>query len=124
MAEKIKCVALAVFTRFVEGYGQVHGDPESSLDEAVNPLVPVGSVASFVRDGLVSCDGFVSGEPEPNEDPAPTANFVAKHVGAGAFDITGPGLDEPERVKGTTVAEVRVAELETAFAQQSQAAPA
>lgn len=49
----ITCTALVEFTRFVEGYGQVVGAPESSLKEAQRPEVPASAVAQFVKDGLV-----------------------------------------------------------------------
>lgn len=37
--------------------------------------------------------------------------FTARHVAGGLFEITGPGLDQPERVKGKTEVEVRIVEL-------------
>ncbi len=49
----ITCTALVEFTRFVEGFGQVVGAPESSLKEARRPEVPANAVAQFVKDGLV-----------------------------------------------------------------------
>ena len=53
MAKTVTCTALAEFTRFVEGYGQVVGSPDSSLAEAKKPEVPEHVVSEFVRDGLV-----------------------------------------------------------------------
>ena len=50
---------------------------------------------------------------EEEEDDAPL--FVAKHVAGGLYEITGPGLDQPERVRGKTEADVRIVELTDAY---------
>lgn len=65
----IACEALATFTRFVPDYGQVHGDPESSLKEAQKPEVPVSAVAELVDAGFIKAPkGFKAAEAE--EAPA------------------------------------------------------
>ncbi|HEX5183590.1 MAG TPA: hypothetical protein VFW19_10620 [Allosphingosinicella sp.] len=38
--ETIRCKALMPFTEHVPGHGQVHGDPDSSLEKARFPEVP------------------------------------------------------------------------------------
>lgn len=70
MAKLITCLALATFSRFVDGHGIVHGDPDSSLDEARNPQVPEAAVATLVGEGLIAApEGF--GEAAA-EDEKPT----------------------------------------------------
>lgn len=49
----IACVALKEFTRFVDGFGQVVGAPESSLPEAKKPEVPVKVIPTLVAEGLI-----------------------------------------------------------------------
>ena len=81
--ETVTCKATGVFTKFVEGYGQVHGDPDSSLKAATNPEVPEHVVQELVDAGLVTlADGSkpkkakAAAEEEapaeaPAEEPAP-----------------------------------------------------
>lgn len=65
--ETIACKALVAFTQFVPGYGQVHGDPESSDEAARNPKVPVHYVDLIAANGGVEApEGFVY-DPEPAE---------------------------------------------------------
>ena len=52
-------------------------------------------------------------EEDEDKDDAPI--FTTKHIAGGLYEITGPGLAEPERVKGRTETEVRVAELTEAY---------
>lgn len=46
-----------------------------------------------------------------DEDEFESSGFTMKHVGFGKYEITGPGLDTPETVKGRDVAEGRLAQL-------------
>lgn len=66
----IACVALVEFTRFVEGFGQIVGAPESSLPEAKKPEVPVKAVAGFVAEGLIKAPKGFDAEAEVEEAPA------------------------------------------------------
>ena len=70
----INCTALMAFTRFVSGYGMVHGDPDNK--DAKKPLIPEHAIARFVEDGLIKAPkGFQTEAPvepvEPASEPAP-----------------------------------------------------
>lgn len=68
--ETIKCKALATFTHYVSGHGQVHGDPESKDKNAKNPMVPVSVVLQLAEAGLIEAPkDFV----DPNADEAEEA---------------------------------------------------
>lgn len=70
--ELVKCLALCEFTQSVPGYGMVVGAPESSLDEAREPMVPVSVVAALAADGLIQApEGFGDEAVEAAADPAP-----------------------------------------------------
>ena len=77
------CTALIEFTRFVEGYGQVVGSPDSSLAEAKKPEVPDHVVAEFVRDGLVAAPkGWAKAQESDAADPAPADSAAADQAPA------------------------------------------
>lgn len=131
----IRCQALRAFTQFVPGHGQVHGDPDNQ-DEAVQfPMVPESYVNHLAGEGKIQ-------HPEPSlEDWAEAMNaggdvdtvepraladgetlpaaplFTVTHVSGPNFDVFGPGMDAPERIKGKAAAEARAAELEAAMSQ-------
>lgn len=64
MAKLITCLALATFSRFVDGHGIVHGDPESTLDAARNPQVPEAAVATLVGEGLIEAPEGIGDDAE------------------------------------------------------------
>lgn len=106
--ETIRVKALGDFTVFTAGYGCTHGDPNSD-DEAVRfPEVPVSHIESLIERGKIEA-------PEGGADEAPLAGdeaaFTMKYVPVGKYEITGPGLDEPEVVKGKDAAQARLDEL-------------
>lgn len=72
----IPCTALVEFTVFVEGFGQVVGAPESSLDEARKPAIPEHALDRFIEGGLVKAPkGWAKAEEAaPADDPAPAAD--------------------------------------------------
>jgi len=77
--------------------------------------VPDDQVADFIADETIVDPNPPKRRKAPEDgegggDPA----FASKHVGGGRFEITGPGLAEPERVQGKEAAEARLAELEAA----------
>ena len=47
--------------------------------------------------------------------------FTAKHIAGSLFEITGPGLEQPERVKGKAETEARVLALTEAYEAQQAA---
>jgi len=74
----IACIAMCEFTVFVEGYGQVVGAPDSSLDEAKKPKVPEHVVDRFVEDGLVKApNGWAKSSPKAEPEPAAAASEEA-----------------------------------------------
>lgn len=60
-------------------------------------------------------------EHEEEGDGNDTPVFTAKHIAGGLFEITGPDLEQPERVKGKTEAEARVMALTEAYEAQQAA---
>jgi hypothetical protein len=65
----IACRALVAFTQFVPGYGQVHGDPGSSLKEAKNPDVPESVIQQLADEGRIEAPkGFKVTEGEAAAD--------------------------------------------------------
>lgn len=66
----IVCVALKEFTRFIEGHGMVVGAPESTLDEAKKPEVPVKAVAGLVAEGLIKAPKGFNADEVDDEAPA------------------------------------------------------
>lgn len=64
----VKTKALVAFTEFVQGYGQVHGNPDGSSDDARFPKFPehvAERLAAEKRVELVqSAKGKAKGEPE------------------------------------------------------------
>lgn len=52
---------------------------------------------------------------DEDEDEDDTPLFSSKHIAGGLYEINGPGLEQPERVKGKTETEVRIAELTEAY---------
>lgn len=74
MTKVVTCLARVAFTRFVDGYGMVHGDPESSLDEARNPDIPEQAVAALVSEKVIEAPDGWDAEPEKDEEkPAKAA---------------------------------------------------
>jgi hypothetical protein len=70
----IACKALVAFTQFVPDYGQVHGDPDSSLKEAQKPEVPVSAIQQLADEGRIEAPkGFKadSADEAPAEEAAP-----------------------------------------------------
>lgn len=74
----IPCTALVEFTVFVEGFGQVVGAPESSLDEARKPAIPEHALDRFIEGGLVKAPkGWAKAkvaDAAPADDAAPAAD--------------------------------------------------
>lgn len=54
-------------------------------------------------------DGDGEKQQDEEQDEAPL--FTAKHIAGGLYEITGPGLEHPERVRGRTETDVRISEL-------------
>lgn len=98
-------------------------------DEPIAPPLPSGSVdfdkihaaarqnhdlekaiadATFVHPAAAALEQ----EADSSNAPTPPASvFTSSHVGGGVYEIAGPGLHEPERVKGKAEADDRVTEL-------------
>ncbi|BBD98045.1 hypothetical protein SAMIE_1015460 [Sphingobium amiense] len=79
--------------------------------------VPEDRRQSFIDEGIIA--GKTSDElareaaehAAAEQDGDDASLFTAKHIAGGLYEITGPGLEQPERVKGKTETEVRIAEL-------------
>lgn len=83
--ETVACKALKAFTQFVPDYGQVHGDPESTLKEAKTPLVPVSMVEAFADQGFVAlAKGFVTAAEAAADAEAEAAADAGDSGDAGA----------------------------------------
>lgn len=95
MVETVKCKALVAFTRYVSGYGQVHGDPDSKLKAAVTPEVPVEAVTRFVEDGFVAAPkGFLEAlekDATQEADEVAATELAAREAAAAAAAEAGNG---------------------------------
>lgn len=127
----LTCVPLCTFTRFVPGYGQVHGDP-NGVPEAQEVEIPFEAVQGFINDKLIEApEGFdapVSDEPEDEVDEAdenadekpvvpdaPSPPVLHSYLSGGAggyFDVQAPWMDEAERVRGLAAANARAEEID------------
>lgn len=129
----ITCTALTFFIEHVPNFGQVYGDPNSDDEAARFPEVPKCAIERMVLAGQIEApeptleemcaaiaDAIDGAELEPRdlaEGETLTAAplFTVTHVVGPNFDVFGPGMDAPERVKGKAAAEARAAELEAAM---------
>lgn len=106
--DTIECKALRVFTQFIPGYGQIHGNPDAK--DAAKVRVPVDAVDTLVLEGKIE---------EPDSHPVKgafeTGEFTVTPIPGGRYRITGPGMAKPETIKGKVETEVRVAELRDAL---------
>jgi hypothetical protein len=96
----VPCKALVAFSKYVHDYGVVHGDPDSTLDEARFPRVPVSAMDELFNAGKV--------EPLPS-DP---------------LDHDGDGKKGGSRADGTAAADRRKAALAKANAARAAKAAA
>ncbi|MGQ2942923.1 MAG: hypothetical protein ACT6Q7_02860 [Blastomonas fulva] len=132
----ITCTALRFFVDFVPDYGQVYGDPNSDDADVRHPKIPASVIPTLVEAGKIEApeptldemcaeiaDAINSADAEPIEprdlDEGETLTaaplFTVTHVTGPNFDVFGPGMDAPERVKGKDAANARAAELEAAM---------
>ena len=93
------------------------GDKHAVPDAARQTWIDEGTIAGKTSKQIAleeaeraAADG--AGEDEEEHD---TPLFTSKHVAGGLYEISGPGLNQPERVKGKTETEVRIAELTEAY---------
>lgn len=122
----IRCQALRAFTQFVPGFGQVHGDPDNQEEAVQFPMVPESHVQFLANEGKIEAPECLDAEPEVEKELEPrtvadgetlTAAplFTVTHVSGPNFDVFGPGMDAPERVKGKAAAEELAARLEADY---------
>lgn len=112
--------ALKAFTQFVSGYGMVHGNPDA--EDAKVVMVPEVAVDQLVAEGKIGEDDVKPGKApraasprQPAATPPAETDFVATYKPIGKFEITGPGLAEPEIFKGNKAgADARILELREA----------
>lgn len=72
--DTIKCKAKVAFTEFVSGYGQVHGDPDSSDVKARTPAIPVTIIERLSEAGkIVAPKGFNASDAVDGDMDAPAA---------------------------------------------------
>jgi hypothetical protein len=87
----IPCTALVEFTVFVEGFGQVVGAPESSLDEARKPAIPEHALDRFIEGGMVKAP---KGWAKANSAvKAAIADAIADGAVDGVGDTSAPADD-------------------------------
>jgi hypothetical protein len=87
--------------------GDMHQAPARLLQSWIDRGIVAGKTSKqLAHEAAASADDAKTDET--------VSAFEMTHVGGGYYAISGPGLDEPERVKGKTEAQVRVAELDAA----------
>lgn len=89
--------------------------PEASLSASIDYVMERLSSAEFDPGAPVS--DLQPRELADGEKLAAAPLFTVTHVSGPNFDVFGPGMDAPERIKGKAAAEARAAELEAAMAE-------
>ena len=85
MTQTLKCAALSCFTRFIPGYGQVHANPESSIEADHFVELPEGHALMLADEGLI----------ELPEGQASDAEIVAEVPADPAPEVEqAPAVDE------------------------------
>jgi hypothetical protein len=89
-------------------------DKHAVPDHLRQTFIDEGVIEGKTSDELAREAAAAAADAEDDDD-APL--FTAKHTGFGVFEISGPGLEEPEVVaeKGKKAAQARVAELTEAY---------
>lgn len=123
--ELVKVEALEAFT-ITRPYGQFHGDPDSEDNRLCK--VPVDALNDLLNRGKVALIEASKGtgpadNSEQVKEGAGASEFTSRHVGGGWYEISGPGLDEPEKAQGKDEAAARIAELEADSPDASSDAP-
>jgi hypothetical protein len=99
----IRCIALVAFTQFVPGFGQVHGDPDSSDERAQFPMVPEVMIEMLVEADKIDV---------PEESlPRAAEQITREHLGFGKYRIVGPGVPVDTIVTGKANADAYIAEM-------------
>lgn len=94
--------------------GDKHEVPERFRQTWIDEKVIAGKTSKQVAEEEAA---RAAAEAEEEHD---TPLFTSKHIAGGLFEISGPGLEQPERVKGKTETEVRIAELTEAYKAEHQ----
>ena len=89
------------------------GDRKEVPDRLLQTFIDEGVIEGKTSKQMAREAAERGDEDDDDETDAPI--FTTKHIAGGLYEITGPGLAEPERVKGRTETEVRVAELTEAY---------
>lgn len=126
----VEVEALEAFT-VTRSYGQFHGDPNGLKGPGCR--VPTDALEDLLRRGKVRTPDYIpqldgdddgetggsSGEDSLTSD----GEFAVLKKGGGFYEISGPGLAEPEKVRGKTALAEKLGELKTALAEKLGAGP-
>jgi hypothetical protein len=105
MADLVHLKALTAFTVFVQGFGQVHGDPDNKdarivkvpehalhlFEGKVEPVEPKASTTRKATPGVEDYEGY-----------------ELKRIPIGRYEVSGPGITEPVTIKGKAEAKAYV----------------
>ena len=97
------------------------GDKHDVPDVARQTWIDDGTIAGKTSKQIAQEEAeraAADGAGEEEEDDTPF--FTSKHIAGGLYEISGPGLEQPERVKGKTETEVRIVELTEAYKAEHQ----
>jgi hypothetical protein len=121
----VEVEALEAFT-VTRSFGQFHGDPNGLKGPGCR--VPADALDDLLRRGKVrlpdyipQLDGDEDGETggSTGEDSLISdGEFAVLEKGGGFYEISGPGLDEPEKVRGKPALAERLGELKAALAER------
>lgn len=81
-------------------------------------------VPADLLDDMVASKAIEDPKAKKDDEGEQNAGFTMKHVGFGKYEITGPGLDQPETVQGRDAAEVRIGQLAKGAPAGAEAPPA
>jgi len=100
--------------------GDKHEVPERFRQTWIDEKVIAGkSSKELAEEEAARAAAEAEHEEEGDGDDTPV--FTAKHIAGSLFEITGPGLEQPERVKGKAETEARVVALTEAYEAQQAA---
>jgi hypothetical protein len=85
MTKLVKCLALATFTQFITGYGQVHGDPDSTDERAREPMIPDFAVNFLLGAGKIAVE-----EHDAPAAPVAAASKPARKLAPSAAETDAP----------------------------------
>ncbi|MAN11092.1 MAG: hypothetical protein CMN63_01510 [Sphingobium sp.] len=101
--------------------GDRYAVPDTLRQSWIDEGVIAGKTSKEIAKEEEAARAAAAEQEDEEEDGDVAPLFTAKHIAGGLFEITGPGLEQPERVKGKAETEARVVALTEAYEAQQAA---